>query len=183
MSELSVEHIDRLKKNLEKVESLSKRLVDVMARKPGHNPALDGPNQELFAKAASSYWAEVTQNPARMLETQIEYWGKSVQHFIEAQQALVKGGLQVPEDTGPTDKRFANPMWDTNPYFNFIKRQYLINAEAIERAVADIGDLDDIEKRRLTYFSRQIVDMMAPTNFLATNPDALEKAPARVAQP
>ena len=31
-------------------------------------------------------------------------------------------------------------------------------------------------KKRVEYFSRQIVDMFSPTNFLATNPDALEKA-------
>ncbi len=37
-------------------------------------------------------------------------------------------------------------------------------------------DLEPKEKRRLTYFAKQIIDMMAPTNFLATNPDALEKA-------
>ncbi len=47
---------------------------------------------------------------------------------------------------------------------------------AIEDAVAEVDGLDPKERRRLEYFSRQIVDMMSPTNFLATNPDALEKA-------
>ena len=32
------------------------------------------------------------------------------------------------------------------------------------------------DRRRITWFTRQMIDMMAPTNFLATNPDALEKA-------
>ena len=32
------------------------------------------------------------------------------------------------------------------------------------------------DRRRIEWFTRQIIDMMAPTNFLATNPDALEKA-------
>ncbi len=36
--------------------------------------------------------------------------------------------------------------------------------------------MDEKEKRRLKYFAQQIVDMMSPTNYLATNPDALEKA-------
>jgi polyhydroxyalkanoate synthase len=67
-------------------------------------------------------------------------------------------------------------MWQTNPYFNFVKQQYLINSEALKQAVDDISDMGPREKKRLTYFSQQIIDMMSPTNFLATNPDALERA-------
>ncbi len=37
-------------------------------------------------------------------------------------------------------------------------------------------DLEPKDKKRLKYFSRQIIDMLAPTNFLGTNPDALERA-------
>ena len=46
------------------------------------------------------------------------------------------------------------------------------------RAVEDLDGLDERNRRRARYFTRQIIDMMAPTNFLATNPDALEKAVA-----
>ncbi len=173
--ELTEEHLERLKENMGKVEELSKRLVEVMAGKKPHTPALDGPNQELFAKAATAYWAEAMQNPAKLLEQQIEYWGKSVLNFAEAQQALTKGEVEA-EESAPKDRRFSNPMWETNPYFRFIRQQYQTNAETITQAVASVEDLDDKDKRRLTYFSQQIVDMMAPTNFLATNPDALEKA-------
>ena len=176
------EHFERLAENLEKVEALSRRLVDVMSHKTTHDPALNGPNHELFAHAATAYWAEAVQNPAKFLEHQVQYWGRSVAHFAEAQSALAKGKLQAPDDPGPKDRRFANPLWDTHPYFNFIKQQYQINSKAIEDAVQSVEDLDATEKKRLTYFARQIVDMMAPTNFLGTNPDALEKAVATEGQ-
>jgi len=173
--QISIESVEKIKKNMEKVEALSKRLVDVMSHKSGHNPALDGPNQELFAKAATAYWAEAVQNPSKVREHQVEYWSKSVLHFVEAQQTLAKGSFTAPENTGETDRRFSNPLWDTHPYFNFVKQQYQISARIIEQAVSNIEDLDEKDKRRLSFFSRQIIDMMAPTNFLATNPDALEK--------
>ena len=89
------EHIERLKKNMDKVEALSKRLVEVMAAKTPHTPALDGPNQELFAKAATAYWTDAWQNPAKLLEQQLEYWGKSVLNFAEAQQAMTSGRLNL----------------------------------------------------------------------------------------
>ncbi|MDK3016071.1 class I poly(R)-hydroxyalkanoic acid synthase [Pseudodonghicola flavimaris] len=170
------EHLDRLTENLSKVENLSKRLIDVMAHKTSHNPGLDTPDQGLFTKAAAAYWNQAVQNPAKILEHQIEFWGESVKHFAEAQQALAKGRLEAPADPGPKDRRFSNPLWESHPYFNFIKQQYQINAKAIEQAVGAVEGLEAKDKRRLTYFARQIVDLMAPTNYLATNPDALERA-------
>ena len=169
------ESLERLQENMAKVEALSKRLIDVMSGKTSHHPSLNAPNHELFAKAAMSYWAEALQNPAKLMEQQLEYWSRSVLNFAEAQQALA-GTRGEDESKAGIDRRFANPMWEKNPFFNLVKQQYLTNAEAIENAVASVEDMDAKEKRRLTYFARQIVDMMAPTNFLPTNPDALQKA-------
>jgi polyhydroxyalkanoate synthase len=165
-----------LEANLQKIDTLTQRLMSALSQKRQINPSLHAPDTMLFGQAMQAYWQEWLQNPAKILEHQIEYWGKSVTHYVEAQQALAKGKLQAPEDPGPKDRRFQNPMWDEHPYFNFIKQQYLINAEAIRTAVEDIDDMDATEKKRLRYFAQQIVDMFAPTNFLATNPDALQKA-------
>ena len=161
---------ERMEENLRKVEALGARLSQIMVGRDTHQASLDGPNQELFAKAAASYWTEAVQNPAKMIEQQVSYWSKSVGHFMEAQQALAKGKLAAPEDTSPEDRRFANPLWKSHPYFNFVKQQYQINAEALGQAVDHVADLAPHEKKRLQYFS--------PTNFLATNPDALERAVA-----
>ncbi|MEP6068338.1 MAG: class I poly(R)-hydroxyalkanoic acid synthase [Paracoccaceae bacterium] len=169
-------NLDNLTENLKKVEQLSERLTQVLSHRSTHNSALDGPNQELYSKAVTAYWNEAMRDPGKVLEHQLQFWSKSVTHFVEAQSALAQGKLQAPTDPGPKDRRFSNPLWDSHPYFNFIKQQYLINADAVQQAVEDVSDLDAMEKRRLKYFSQQIVDMMSPTNFLATNPDALEKA-------
>ncbi|MGA9410342.1 MAG: class I poly(R)-hydroxyalkanoic acid synthase [Roseobacter sp.] len=172
----SGESLEKMTHNLKKVEELSERLQRVLVNKQGHNPALDGPNRELFGRAAQAYWAEMVNNPAKILENQMSYWSDTMKHFVEAQQTLAKGKLEAPEDPGPSDRRFTNPLWDTHPYFNYIKQQYLINAEALTKAVEGVTHLEPVEKNRLNYFAKQIIDMMSPTNFLATNPDALEKA-------
>ncbi|MBT8152943.1 class I poly(R)-hydroxyalkanoic acid synthase [Epibacterium ulvae] len=169
----SPEALERLKENMARVEGLSKRLVQVMSAKPHHNPGLDGPNQGLFARAASAYWAEMAMNPAKLMEQQVEFWGKTVLNFAEAQKKVLR---REPVEGEERDRRFKNPLWDSNPYFHYVKQQYLINAEAVRNAVTEIEDLDPVDKQRLDYFADQIVQMMAPTNFLATNPDALEKA-------
>ncbi|KNX41426.1 Poly-beta-hydroxybutyrate polymerase [Roseovarius tolerans] len=174
------ENVEKLNENLAKVEQLSQRLIQALAARKPANPTLNAPSQELFSKAASSYWTEMFENPGKIYEQQLEYWGKSVRHFMEAQQMLVRGEVAETED-GPDplagDKRFANPLWNSHPYFKYIKRQYALNAQAIEQALEDIDeDLPAKDRRRLDYFAHQIIDMMSPTNFLGTNPDALERA-------
>ncbi len=173
-----IANMDRLNANLARVEELSTRLMAAMTRRREADQALHGPNQELYVKAAAAYMAEMMQNPARLIEQQVSYWGKTLKHYAEAQQALAKGELRAPADPGPKDKRFANPMWDTHPGFNFVKQQYQLNAEAITTAVSGLPTLQGGDQKRVDYFIRQIVDMFAPTNFLGTNPDALERAVA-----
>jgi polyhydroxyalkanoate synthase len=129
-------------------------------------------------KAAQAYLAAMMQNPAKVLEHQIGFWGKSLKHYVEAQQAMAQGEFKAPEDPGPKDRRFSNPLWETHPAFNYLKQQYLINAEAIQIALGDLEGIEGGEKKQVEFFTNQIVDMLSPTNFLGTNPDALERAVA-----
>ncbi len=169
-------NLAKFEENMERVEELTQRILNAFAHKRNVPQALQGPNAELYVKAASAYWEEWFNHPGKIFEKQIEYCGKTIKHLADAQAALAANPLEAPEDTTPDDRRFANPLWKTNPYFNFVKQQYLVNAEAIAKGVEDLDGLDEIERTRLRYFSQQIVDMMCPTNFLPTNPDALQKA-------
>ena len=168
----------RLEANLSRMDELSRRLTAAMAQRPKVDPSLHGPAPDVYMKAAAAYLAEMMQNPAKVVEHQVNYWGKTLKHYVEAQQALSKGELKAPEDPGPKDRRFANPLWETHPFFNYLKQQYQLNADAIRTAVGDMDTLPPEDRRRVEYFTKQIVDMFSPTNFLATNPDALERAVA-----
>ena len=174
----ATERAERLNANLVKVEELSQRLSAALAQKRVVDPALHGPAPDVYMKAAAAYLAEMVSNPARVVEHQVGYWGRALKHYVEAQQTLAKGEFKAPPDPGPKDRRFQNPLWETHPFFNYIKQQYLLNAEAITTAVGDMEALAPEDRRRVEYFTKQIVDMLAPTNFLGTNPDALEKAVA-----
>ncbi|MEX5726862.1 polyhydroxyalkanoate synthase [Rhodovulum iodosum] len=169
-------NLERLNENLSKIEELSERLVNALSKKRQIDPNLQGPGQDLFMKAAAAYVAEMMQNPSKLIEHQVSYWGKALKHYVEAQQALASGKLQAPPDNTPSDRRFSSPLWQTHPYFNYIKQQYIMSAEAVTKAAAEIEGLEPAERRRVEYFTRQIVDMFSPTNFLGTNPEALSRA-------
>ena len=48
--------------------------------------------------------------------------------------------LAAPETDTPPDRRFKNPLWQTNPFYSFVMKQYQINADALRRA-ADSASL------------------------------------------
>ncbi|MDE0346718.1 MAG: class I poly(R)-hydroxyalkanoic acid synthase [Boseongicola sp.] len=175
-TDAGADRLEELHKNLARIEELSERLVAAMSRKKALNSDLQGPGQELYTKAASAYVAELVESPSKVFENQVAYWSKALTHYAEAQKSLMQGSLEPPQDNTPADPRFAGDLWAQHPYFNFIKQQYLISAEAISNAVDGLDDLNETDRKRVRYFTRQIIDMMSPANFLGTNPEALAKA-------
>ena len=173
------DNLERLNANLAKMEELSKRMVAALGQKDLTTDAgLTGPGQDLYVKAGSALFNDMLTNPTKLMGQQVAYWSKALENFIETQQALAAGQFEMSEEeeAAPADKRFANPMWRTHPYFRFVRKQFELNSKAIEQSMAELEGLDDKEKSRVEFFSRQIIDLFAPTNYLATNPDALQKA-------
>ena len=174
--DLKAPNLEALNANLLKVEELSRRLVAAMGRRKPQRPSLQGPSPELFGRAATAYIAEAMTNPSKIFQHQVNYWSRSMRHYIEAQQALAQGRLQAPEDRTPSDPRFSSPLWRSHPYFNFVKQQYLLSSEAVTEAIASLEGIEEADRQRIAYFTRQIMDLLSPANFLGTNPDALARA-------
>ncbi|MEM9376508.1 MAG: class I poly(R)-hydroxyalkanoic acid synthase [Pseudomonadota bacterium] len=74
----------------------------------------------------------------------------------------------------PKDRRFADPEWDANPTFGFMRRAWMLNAEWLQGLVDSVSDdLDEMTKLKARFYMNQFVDAMSPTNLMATNPAAL----------
>ncbi len=167
----------KLAENIERIEALGQRLMAALTARSRPNPGIEAPGPDLFMTAANAWVKTLSEQPARVLENQVNYWGETLKNYASTHRALTLGKAEPGEDDAHRgDKRFANPLWDSHPYFSFVKRQYLINSKALKDAAGNLQLSDDTARRRITWLTDQIVDMMAPTNFLATNPDALERA-------
>jgi polyhydroxyalkanoate synthase len=81
--------------------------------------------------------------------------------------------LYTPEQR---DKRFQDPAWTTNPFYDFVKQSYLLNARWVEEVVKDTANLSPKEARKLDFYTRQWLDALSPTNFVLTNPVAMKEA-------
>lgn len=169
-------NLDRLNDNLKRVEELTERLLAAFARKRNMEPGLQGPGQDFYLRTSMAMANDFLAHPSKLFEQQVEFWGQTVKHFIETQEALATGQLVPEDDPTPRDPRFKNELWQTHPYFNFLKQQYFLSAKALKESISKIEGLDPVDRTRLEYFGQQIVDLMSPTNFLGSNPDALERA-------
>nr|WP_254368294.1 class I poly(R)-hydroxyalkanoic acid synthase [Paracoccus sp. Z118] len=168
---------ERIAENIQRIEDLGQRLVQALAQKPVRPAGIEGPGMDFYAAAAGGWMKLATEQPARLIGQQVQYWGETLQNIAEAQTAFLQRGGGAPEaEEVERDKRFKNPLWQTNPFFAYVREQYRINADALSRAAADLPIDDIVQRRRIDWFTRQMIDMMAPTNFLGTNPDALAKA-------
>jgi len=73
------------------------------------------------------------------------------------------------------DRRFADPAWEDNPAFFWLRQSYLIFRRLAEDLVA-AGELDETTREKAAFAVSLLADALAPTNALMTNPAALKRA-------
>jgi polyhydroxyalkanoate synthase subunit PhaC len=83
--------------------------------------------------------------------------------------------VDAPVPVDAKDRRFADPAWTDNPLFHGLRLSYLAACRAAHDLVASAG-LDDATTRKAAAATQLLLDALAPTNFLATNPAALKRA-------
>ena len=98
------------------------------------------------------------------------------QNYIEGATALWNQSLQAGGAIPPApDRRFSAAAWNENPVSKFSAAAYLLNAKALS-ALADAVEGDDKTKARVRFAIEQSLAATAPSNFMALNADAIQKA-------
>ncbi|RBW48543.1 PHA/PHB synthase family protein [Marinobacter sp. F3R11] len=73
----------------------------------------------------------------------------------------------------PCDGRFRDQIWSEAMAFNVIKQAYLLSNRWIMDTINDVRGLDDHTRRKLRFFTGQMTDALAPSNFILSNPEVL----------
>jgi len=107
--------------------------------------------------------APVGISPDAMAEIQAEF----ARDWLDACQRAQAGEL-----TCPPDRRFSAPAWSANANTVLSAHAWWLSARALYR-MADAADVPQPLRARLHFTLMQWVEAASPTNFLATNPDAV----------
>ena len=119
-----------------------------------------------------------------------EYWFADPQRTLELQSSLGKAyldlwasavkrmaGEEVPPvaKPEPRDKRFADPEWSSNQFYDFLKQAYLLTVHWANHLVTDAKGLDPHTQHKAEFYLRQIANAVSPSNFVLTNPELLRE--------
>ena len=74
----------------------------------------------------------------------------------------------------PQDHRFDHPAWKQPPY-SVMAQSFLLAQQWWHNATVGVFGVSSGHERLVEFYSRQLLDMFAPSNFLATNPEAIER--------
>ena len=119
-----------------------------------------------------------------------EYWMSDPQRAIGLQTSLGRAyldlwagavkrmaGEQAPPvvSPDPRDKRFADPEWSENQFFDFLKQAYLLTAQWADKLVKDAAGVDEHTRKKAEFYVKQIANAISPSNFVLTNPELLRE--------
>jgi polyhydroxyalkanoate synthase subunit PhaC len=122
--------------------------------------------------AVAEYWMSDQDRAAevqtRIAKAYLDLWGSSMRRLAgeEAPPAIAPS---------PRDKRFADPEWKSNQFFDFVLQLYLLTAQWAQELVKNADGLDPHTRRKAEFYVQQITNAMAPSNFVLTNPEVLRE--------
>ena len=110
---------------------------------------------------------------------QAQLFGKAIRKAIRlshhAGQCALQGGTTDPcIEPLPQDRRFSGEAWRRWPY-DFIYQSFLLNQQWWHNATTSVHGVTKQHENVVEFVSRQILDMVSPSNFLMTNPEILQR--------
>ena len=162
-----------IQKTMTDIAERSQRLVSDFLGKQ----ALDGsvaPADPLnIGQAFMEMTARMMADPAKMMQAQMNLW----QDYMALWQNTTRRMMGQESDPvvapAKDDRRFRDEAWSDNEVFDYIKQSYLLSSRWIQTVVSDVDGLDDKSKQKVEFYTKQFIDALSPSNFVATNPEVL----------
>ncbi|MCF8481781.1 MAG: class I poly(R)-hydroxyalkanoic acid synthase [Rhodospirillum sp.] len=137
-----------------------------------NKPEVEIPDPDVVRDSFRHVAEKILENPEPFLDGQATWWRDFIT-LCEVSANRLRGvdGQPVAEPE-PGDKRFKDDAWTQDPLYDHIKQSYLITARVMTNSLRKIEGIDPELRERIEFYTRQTIDALAPTNFVATNPVA-----------
>ncbi len=124
-----------------------------------------------FTKVAE-YWLSDSERSSdlqtKLAKGYLDLWGSAVRRLA--------GEETMPAITpSPRDKRFADPEWKSNQFFDFVMQLYLLTTQWAQDLVHNADGIDPHTRKKAEFYVQQITNALAPSNFVLTNPEVLRE--------
>jgi len=126
----------------------------------------------------TEYWIA---DPQRALDIQTSLGRAYLDLWAGAVRRLAGEAAPPVVAPDPKDKRFADPEWSQNQFFDFLKQAYLLTSQWAERLVKE-AEVDPHTRAKAEFYIRQISNALSPSNFVLTNPELVRETLASNAE-
>jgi polyhydroxyalkanoate synthase subunit PhaC len=124
----------------------------------------------------AEYWLSDSERSAdlktKIAKSYLDLWGSAMRRLAgeDASPAI---------SPSPRDKRFADPEWKSNQFFDFMMQAYLLTTQWAQDLVRNAGGIDPHTRKKAEFYVNQITNALAPSNFVLTNPEVLRQTLAQ----
>ena len=129
------------------------------------------PGSAAMLKSLTSAYAA---DPQRWMDIQSRYYRKQLELWTGLAATAPDAAPPKVVEAEPGDRRFRAADWQ-QPYWSFLAQSYLLNARMLSDLVEG-AELPPRDKKKLSFYARQFIDALAPSNFPWSNPEALKLA-------
>jgi len=158
------------------MESSGQALAAYLKPRENAEPRDKPPNElsELIKtfSAVAEYWlsdqARAAELQGKLGKAYLDLWGNAARRLSGEQ-------TEPAIAPAPRDKRFADPEWKTNQFFDFMMQAYLLTTRWANELVRDAEGLDPHTRKKAEFYVTQITNAIAPSNFVMTNPEVLRE--------
>ncbi|WP_256808991.1 alpha/beta hydrolase [Bradyrhizobium sp. Bra64] len=128
--------------------------------------------------ALSLAWLDWSSHLAAAPQRQMEMSRKAVRDMGRLLESVAHAPTQKPWsviEPQERDRRFRGAQWEAPP-FNLFAQAFLLTERWWHDATTGVRGVSPANEAIVEFSMRQMLDMLAPSNFAATNPLVLEKA-------
>jgi polyhydroxyalkanoate synthase len=130
------------------------------------------------AALAQAYWdwaSHLANSPGKQMQLVDKAARKAIRFGTYAYRCAAQGGhTDNCIEPLPQDHRFSDEQWRKWP-FNFIYQSFLLQQQWWHNATTGLRGVSKHHEDVVEFASRQILDMAAPSNFPAINPEILKR--------
>lgn len=128
---------------------------------------------EAIAKAADHLHQKLIDDPQSLSELALNHFEKQQKLYVKTLESIMGGKSEIHVQKKHNDRRFDSPIWEQIPYFSFLKQSYFLYKDFTQDLLNHLHDLDHETRKKIEFYSKQLIEAISPTNFVATNPDVI----------
>lgn len=118
---------------------------------------------------------KIIDDPQKFIDTNIEYGQRFAALVNNTMKRFIGEEVDPIYNSTEKDRRFKDPAWHQNLYFDFIKQFYIMSSQWISDSAKKL-ELEPKTQQILEFYTRQFTDAFCPSNFPFYNPEVIKES-------